>query len=233
MGKGLYSAGHDRERKKKSKKSVSKKKKEIATQKSSSVNDFQPEIAFSQNKPVSRKALREMQLREEGLEYDQYDQEADTRRNYLTQKDDSLHHAPRALGPQPQKRKPWTTALPDPDLEDDSDLRNASKIAAISIEEQAIVSVDNDITALYSSANNLLTSVRALLNRVNSEHNEEGLVAQDNVERIEMIVSEAILPWINEIETHLEEVLKASSEGQVILETEEIEGEGNLDERDI
>jgi hypothetical protein len=217
----------------KKKRKIRRAKKKSAAQTSSAIN-FQPGIPNVQPAPVSRKALRLRQLQEgqaermqgQELAYEQVDPEADTRRDYQTQVEQS--HAPLNLGPQFQKRKPYTTALPDVDISHDPDLlRNANlhKIAALPVEDQSLIAVDNAITSATASIQNLLTAAKGSANRSAGEHDELGRISQDNAQRIVMITGEAILPWIREIEDHMEEILKSSQEGNFILQSEQLEQE--------
>lgn len=239
MGRGLYSEAHDRTKMNKNRRKVRRAKKKSAAQPSSAIN-FQPGVATVKPAPVSRKALRLRQLQEQGgiqeevqqrltgdqLAYEQQVLEQDTRPVHETLIEKS--HAPLNRGPQPFRRKPEERSLDDVDIHRDPDLTvNASlpKIAALPVEDQSLIAVDNAITSATASVQNLLTAAKGLANRSGGEHDDLGRISQDNAQRIVMIAGEAILPWLREIEDHMEEILKSSQEGNFILQTEQLEQE--------
>jgi len=141
--------------------------------------------------------------------------ETDNRREYKSQTGVN-YSEPRHLPPRMDLRKP--NALPDVDLDQvDPDERTASldRIAAISAGEATLVKVDNTITEAIRVTNNLMQACRELEARAAKEGRDD---LTHYTQQMRWITEEALLPWLQEIDNHFDQVLAETTE--VAAETE-------------
>jgi hypothetical protein len=239
MGRGLYSSGHDRNKKpekKKSKRKAANRNTKIVGGNSTSPKAEGPELPQPSMSSDKRAKLRRQQMMQGRAAVDlvrgepNIDEVPDVRREYTDQEGYTNHSEPRHMAPRMDQRTQRT--LPDQDIQDDPDLRLAGypvyegeegleRYAAIDTNSGSLVSVDNQISAVYNALSSLSAAADSLVREANQQNDAQGVEQQHHAERITWIVSEALIPWLGEIEGHLEGLLQASPEGQFILEDED------------
>jgi len=217
MGKGLYSAGHDNDYENRPPKKGRRKKQKGTSVHRSATTLFEPGTPAPTEE--QRQQLRKAQVAK-GRDKDLLPEH---RRRYRTQGEGVHFSEPHVLPPREELRR--TQLLPgDPDfLEEDIDLllsltaSDGDRIAELSVTDQAVVQVDNSLTEAFRVARNLLTAAQQMRARAQQEANVE---ASHHSEQITWILEEAVIPWLQEVDDHLEGVIQATPEGRQVQEQE-------------
>jgi len=97
--------------------------------------------------------------------------------------------------------------LPDEDLErQDPDLLAVT--ASIDLNDDTLTKVDNSLSDASRSLSNLKTAIEVLKAKSMDSDDHE---TKHNTERMAWILTEAILPWLEEVDRHFDGVLEAST----------------------
>jgi hypothetical protein len=133
----------------------------------------------------------------------------DIRRKYETN-DGTSFSEPRHLPPRMDLRKP--RALPDMDLvnEEPGQEGGLPRFAAMTPKDQEVNRLDQLISQVTSSISNLRQAAEAAQKRANAEGSVE---QQHNAERIVWIISDALQPWMVEIDQHFDQILAGIESG--------------------
>jgi len=127
----------------------------------------------------------------------------DIRRKYETQ-DGTSHSEPRHLPPRMDLRKPRSLPDVDLDLEEPGQEGSLPRFAAMTPQDQEVNRLDQLISQATSTLSNLRQAAEATLKRANAEGTTE---QQHNAERIVWIITDALQPWMTEIDQHFDQVL--------------------------
>jgi hypothetical protein len=237
MGKALYSAAHDRD-------NQPERRPRRSGSRISYTPTPEPNPTPTAGDPTEeqRRQLRQAQLRQ-GVLRDR-DLLPDHRRRYEDSSGEVYHSEPRHRGPRMDLRTKAITLPGDQDLEHiDPDLANPmqraqwereqlaqqqspqppvtagqGRIAEISLTDQAIVTIDTTLTDVFRNARNLHTAVQLLARRL--RHDEDPQLRHSS-ERMLWIVLEAIEPWLQEVDNHLQEIIDHTTEQQESEEPDE------------
>lgn len=189
---GLYSSDrHDRKNRKK------------AGKKSAAPKSTTPSGSFSNHTFLTdqdRSRLRKAQLGDQDLE-------GFKRREYKLQDGSTSYSEPRVLPPRHDLRKPQVLEN-DPDLQADTESAEPTdRIAALgSDKEEALSKMDRMLTEAVSHAHNLAEACKELHRQLEREGtDEEKHYAETNV----WIMSDALLPWLTELDRNFDEILRA------------------------
>jgi len=209
MAKGLYSAAHDQT--KNPGRKIARRKKGRKARKPVA---FTPGVSQVPT-DARRRRLRELQLQGD----------VDPRRQYETQYGVN-YSEPHILPPRHDLRDP--NPLPDPDIHGDEtnlpdvDLQrraateeNLPRIAELPVGDASIIQFDNQLTTAFNTLRSLKTAADALLQRVGQEANPQ---STHHAEQITWILEEAILPWLEEVDGHLDGIIEVTPEGQMLEE---------------
>jgi len=211
-GRSLYSAAHDKKNLPSQPKKAKRKKR---TAEPEGPRNAAPKISFiPQLTPTEtqRERMRQIQLRGQ-------EEETDVRRQYETLDGTNLSE-PHVLPPRMDLRR--TNHLRDPDLDgDDLDSRTAAddeglpRIAELSVRDASIIQLDNQLTSVFSQMRTLKSTADALLNRAQQEANTQAI---HHSEQILWIIDEALLPWLTEVDDHLDGIIEVTPEGEAVAE---------------
>ena len=207
MGKLLYSSSHDRSAKPERKRQAKPKPAAKAQ-----LTTIKEPLSISPTE-AQRQALRARQVQAVLSDVDML---PDHRRKYVTQ-DGVNYSEPRVLGPRMDLRTKARTLPGDPDLEEslqeDAGLiaptASGERIADVSLEDQVVLNIDNALTKAAAAVNNLQSACQALLNKLTPVDDP---ALRHNAERMFWIVSEAVGPWLKEVDGHLDGVIQATPE---------------------
>jgi hypothetical protein len=121
---------------------------------------------------------------------------------------------PMVKGPQPREKM---RVLPgDPDLRTGStnnSTESSDLIAAVSLNDRAILNFDNQMTSTHQALQSLKRSAEAMVQDIRQK--DQGQALREATTILELITT-VLEPWFLQLEDHLEGVVQSSLEGQTV-----------------
>ncbi len=116
---------------------------------------------------------------------------------------------PVVRGPQPRENTRYLHG--DPDLRQASSEEPASLIAAITLEDQKLLTFDNAMSDTHTSLRNLRSAAENLVVDLTSKGN---IVALQNARDIKELITKVLEPWFMQIDDHLQQIVSNTTEAQ-------------------